>query len=236
MAGPLVLLPPMLCDARVFAPQMTVLGREMAVTVAPVAGAARVEEIASGLLDMLPARFALAGMGFGGVVALEIARRAEKRVSRLALIAASPLPCSPGEASAIEPRIIAARMGRMDDVIAQELPHDALFAGEWRGEVMALVADMAAGNGAEAYVRQARAMQRRRDQQAVLRKLSQPVMVMGGAEDGLLPVRRHEFTAELIGRDDPVLIEEAGHLPTLENPDAVTDALRRWLGAPLVLR
>jgi pimeloyl-ACP methyl ester carboxylesterase len=32
------------------------------------------------------------------------------------------------------------------------------------------------------------------------------------------------------------VIDAAGHLPTLEAPEAVNDALRRWLGQPYVLR
>ena len=32
------------------------------------------------------------------------------------------------------------------------------------------------------------------------------------------------------------VIEDAGHSPTLECPEQTTDALRRWLNAPLVLR
>ena len=58
-SDPVVFLPGMMCDARLFAPQLADLSRDMAVTVAPVTGGDRIEEIASGLLDVLPQRFAL---------------------------------------------------------------------------------------------------------------------------------------------------------------------------------
>ncbi|MBC7181465.1 MAG: alpha/beta hydrolase, partial [Roseovarius sp.] len=83
---PVVFLPGMMCDARLFAPQMTALSPDMAVTVAPITGGDRIEEIASDLLDVLPRRFALAGLSMGGIVAMEILRRAPDRVTRLALM------------------------------------------------------------------------------------------------------------------------------------------------------
>ena len=66
MAEPLVLLPGMMCDARLFGPQIAELSADTTITVAPVTRGERIEEIASGLLDELPARFALAGIEHGG--------------------------------------------------------------------------------------------------------------------------------------------------------------------------
>ena len=63
MAEPLVLLPGLMSDARVFWPQIAELSSTLSVTVAPVTLGERIEEIASGLLDQLPKRFALAGLG-----------------------------------------------------------------------------------------------------------------------------------------------------------------------------
>lgn len=233
---PLVMLPPMLCDARVFAPQIEALSREMAVMVAPVHKAERVEEIASSLLDVLPQRFALCGAGFGGIVAQELLRRAEKRITRVALIATSTLPDTPQEASDREPRMIAAKMGRLDEVIAEELPATAFAEGSDTSRLMALLRQMGRDLGAEAYIRQAKAMQRRKDQQGMLRKLELPVRLISGRHDPFVPVRRKEFVAELIGQAEMSVIETAGHLPTLEAPEEVIAILREWMGAPLVLR
>ena len=69
-----------------------------------------------------------------------------------------------------------------------------------------------------------------------MRKIKVPTLVLCGAEDALCPVKRHEFMAELIPYAKLRVIEGAGHLPTLEQPDAVTDALRDWMGQPFVLR
>src|SRR6056297_638122 len=236
MRDPLVFLPGMMCDARVFGPQIAALSRDHAVTIAPVTEGERIEEIASGLLDMLPRKFALAGLSMGGIVAMEILRRAPERVSRIALMDTNSLAETPQSATAYEPAIIKLRAGRFQDAAEVLLPPDALAPGPQRSEIMAMLLDMAAHLGEAAIIRQIRALQRRRDYQSVLRRCKVPALVLCGAQDGLTPVKRHSFMADLIPYAKLQVIEGAGHLPTLEAPEATTDALLGWLQQPYVLQ
>jgi pimeloyl-ACP methyl ester carboxylesterase len=98
--------------------------------------------------------------------------------------------------------------------------------------VMAMAQDL----GPEVYVHQSRALQRRPDQQRTLRGVRAPTLILCGRHDGLTPVRRHELMASLISGATLEIVEEAGHLPTLEAPEATTAALARWLTGPLVLK
>lgn len=232
----LLLIPPMLCDARVFAHQIAAISRDHAVQVAFTRSGERMKDIATHVLDHAPPRFALAGMGMGGMVAMEILRRAANRVTRLALIGTNPLSDTPEISANREPLIIAARTGRMKDVIAAELNPCHLAPDGNRAAVMALVTDMAHGIGGAAYVRQARAMQRRRDQQDVLCHVKCPALVVCGEHDGLNTIRRHEFMAEMIPYAKLEIVADAGHLPTIEQPEACTALLQKWMGEPLVLR
>lgn len=236
MTEPLVLLPGMMCDARLYGPQIAELSSEMAVMVAPVTLGERIEEIASGLLDLLPARFALAGVSMGGVVAMELLRRAPDRVTRIALISTNPLAETPAVAANREPQMVKVRSGRLAEVMREEMPVGSLAPGPQRGDVLDLVMDMADVLGPEIYIRQSRAMQRRRDQQAVLRKCRAPALVLCGEHDEICPVKRHRFMAELIPYAKLVVLENAGHLPPLEDPTATTSALRDWMRQPLVLQ
>ena len=236
MAEPLVLLPGMMCDARLFGPQIAELSADTAVMCAPVTQGDRIEEIASGLLDLLPRRFALAGLSMGGIVAMEILRRAPDRITRIALMDTNPLAELPAVAAEREPQIVKVRSGRMLDVMRDEMKPNYLAPGPHRQEVLDLVMDMAATLGPEVFIRQSRALQRRRDQQAVLRKCRVPALVMCGAHDELCPVKRHTFMAELIPHAELVVLENAGHLPSLEQPAETTAALRDWMRQPLVLR
>lgn len=236
MAEPLVLLPDLMCDARLYGPQIADLSRDMAVMVAPLGGGERVEEVASGLLDVLPRRFALAGLGLGGVVAMELQRRAPDRVTRMMLMNTSPLAETPQRAAEFDPLIIKARTGQMGAALKGLIPPDCLAPGPYRAEIQAMLDDMAAGLGPDVFVRQVRLLQRRRDQQSSLRKIRVPVTVLCGAHDTLHPLKRQAFLAELIPNARLEQIDEAGHVPTLEAPDAVSDAIRAWMAEPMVLR
>ncbi|MCX7564873.1 alpha/beta fold hydrolase [Sulfitobacter sp. F26169L] len=236
MKEPLVLLPGMMCDARLFGPQIAELSRDIAVMVAPVTAGERIEEIASTLLDVLPKRFALAGLSMGGVVAMEVLRRAPDRVTRIALMDTHPLAETPVIAANREPQIVKVRSGRLMEVMRDEIKPAYLAPGPYRNEVIDLVMDMAQTLGPEIFIRQSRAMQRRKDQQATLRRCKVPALVLCGAHDALYPVKRHEFMAELIPYAKLCVLEGAGHLPTLEQPDETTLALREWLTQPYVLQ
>jgi len=229
MQEPLVFLPGMMCDARVFGPQISALSSDMPIMVAPISNGDRIEEIASALLDHLPRKFALAGLSMGGIVAMELLRRAPERVVRLCLMDTNSLAETPQSAANYEPLIMALKAGLLDKATAGLIQPDYLAPGPGRVPVLNTVAQMAETIGCETIIRQTRALQRRRDYQETLRTCKVPALVLCGAHDALTPVKRHEFMASLIPNADMVVVQEAGHLPTLEAPDAVTAALRAWL-------
>lgn len=236
MRDPLVFLPGVMCDARLFGPLLAALSCDIAVTVAPVTRGERVEEIASGLLDMLPRRFALAGHGMGGIVAMDLLRRAPERVARIALINSNPLAETPQSAAEYEPAIIKLRTGLIEDAIAALVPAGSLAPGTGRAHTQAVLSEMAHHLGAEAITRQLRALQRRRDYQAVLRRCKVPALLLCGEHEAPPVVKRHRFMADLIPYTALEVVAGAGHLPTLEAPEATLAALQRWFRQPLVLQ
>ncbi len=236
MSEPLVLLPGMMCDARLFGPQIAELSSEMPVMTAPVTQGERVEEIASALLPLLPQKFALAGLSFGGIVAMEILRRAPDRVTRIALLDTNPLAETPQSSAAYEPLIVSAKAGQLEKVIETFMQPDYLAPGPQRADILGIVKEMGLYLGPDVFIRQVRALQRRRDQQSTLRKCKVPALVMCGEHDKLTPVKRHTFMAELIPYAELKVLEGAGHLPTLEQPAATTAALRDWMRQPYVLQ
>ncbi|HSG54709.1 MAG TPA: alpha/beta hydrolase [Paracoccaceae bacterium] len=225
-----------MCDSRLFARQIEDMSRDMAVMVAPITQGERIEEIASNLLSQLPLKCALVGHGLGGMVAMELLRRAPERITRIALMNTHAQAETPQEAAAREAQIVGARAGRLADVARGLLPGSALGPGPERARVVQRYVDMALALGPEVFVRQSRALQRRRDQQGTLRRCKVPALVLCGAHDSIAPVKRHSFIAELIPHAVFQVIESAGHLPPLEAPEEITEALRTWLRQPFVLR
>lgn len=236
MAEPLVLLPGMMCDARVWATQLTVLSYQRPVTIAPVFLGERIEEIASELLSSLPSKFALCGHGMGGAIALELVRRAPERVIRLALIGTNPLSDTPQEAADREPRIIGAKSGRFERMLEQDILPRYAGGGPLRAHSIAQMQEMAMSLGTDTYVRQERAMQRRRDQQSTLRRITQPTLILAGEDDQIVSLKRQEFLAELIPYAKLGVLQGVGHTVMLEDPEGTTEALYTWMRQPSVLR
>lgn len=235
MNDPLLIIPGLLCDARVFLHQITRLGQDRPVMVAIPRGQT-VEEMSQAILAAAPARFALVGLGLGGDVALDILRRALDRVSRVALISTDPLAEPPKAAAAREARMVAARAGRLKQAVAEELPEVAFAAATDRAAALEQITGMALDLGEGIFLSQSRAMQRRPDQQKTLRRAMLPALIVAWAEDGMVPLRRQEFTASLMPFATLAVIRDAGHLPPLEQPEAVTEALAAFLKGPMLLR
>ena len=231
----MLLLPGLASDARVFFHQLVTLSLSRPVTVLPLVGAL-VEDMSLAVLKDAPARFALAGLGPGGTVALDVVRRATGRVTRMILISTDPSSETPQAAAAREARMIQARAGRLREAIQGEVPPSALFDGSSRADVLAVLADMARVLGADAFIAQSRAIQRRPDHLKTLRRFLVPALIIGGAADPIVPPRRQEFTAELMPKGRFLRIADAGHLPTLESPDAVSKAMDAFPDKPLMPR
>lgn len=235
MSDPVLFVPGLMADARLFAAQTAALSARRAVQVASVTRGESLEALAERVLDDAPDRFALAGHGLGGMVAIEVLRQRPDRVLRLALISTSALPETPETAAAREPRIAAARAGRLADAVREGLSSSGLGPGDQRVSVQNAVLEMALALGPEVYVRQSRALQRRRDQQAMLRAARVPVLALCGGHDALHPVRSHALMRDLLPGAVMEVIADAGHYPTLERPQMATAALERWLTGTLLL-
>jgi pimeloyl-ACP methyl ester carboxylesterase len=233
---PLVLIPGLMADARVFLPQMVRLGADRAMQVALATKGETVEQMSEAIIPGLPEKFALLGHGLGGDIALDIIRRVPDRVTRVVLMATDPLSEPPQAAAARESRIVAAKSGRLAEAMREEVPLSAIVDAPWRDEIMALIKDMALGLGEGVFLRQSRALQRRPDQQKTMRRVKLPVLVIAGEADTLVPMRRQEFTANLMPYGKMVVIEAAGHLASLEQPEAVSEAIAAFLDGPMMLR
>lgn len=233
---PLILIPPEAADSRFFAPIMAGLCMDRSVMVAPAHLGDRIEEMASEIITSSPSKFALCGAGLGGMIALEVVRRAPERVVRLALMDTSPHADTPAEAGERETRIIKAKTGQMMATHEADLRAGGLAPVPQQASILAMAMDMVDHLGPEGYMRQMRCLMRRRDQQGTLRRIKCPALVLCGAGNLRYPVKRHQSMAELIPYAQLQVIEGAGHLTALEQPQSVIAALRQWQAMPLVLR
>ena len=88
---PLVLIPGMMCDARMWGDLTAALHPRPVIHALPT-GHDTMAALAAEVLRCAPERFALAGLSMGGIVAMEVLRQAPDRVDRLALLDTNPRP------------------------------------------------------------------------------------------------------------------------------------------------
>lgn len=228
----LVLIPGLLCDRALWTHQLAHLDDVADMSVADVAGRDSMAELARSVLAAAPDRFALAGLSMGGYVAHEIMRQAPKRVTRLALLDTSAHADTPEQHRRRRGLIELARIGRFKGVTPRLLPL-LIHADRQQDEALAtVVKDMAARIGKQGFFNQQRAIMGRPDSRPDLPRYALPTLVLVGRQDALTPLSASEEMAALIPRARLVIIENCGHLSTLERPEETTAALRAWLLAP----
>ena len=164
-----------------------------------------------------------------GIVAMEIMRRAPERVTHLALMATNPRAEDPAVSANRERQKAQVRQGHLPAVLRDEMKPNYLADSAQRGDILDLCMTMALQLGPEVFVSQSEALATRPDQQDSLKQVTVPSLILCGKEDRLCPPDRHILLAQLISGARLEIIDGAGHLPTLEQPEATNTALRIWL-------
>jgi pimeloyl-ACP methyl ester carboxylesterase len=229
ISAQLILLPGLLCDAALWRHQVENLADIAAPIVADLTQHNTIEAMASSVLAAAPARFALAGLSMGGYVAQQIMRVAPERVERLALLDSSARADTPEQTERRRGLIQLARAGKFKGVSPRLLPQflhpDRLTDAALTEAVM----QMAERVGREAFLRQEEAIMGRIDGRGDLRRIACPTLLLCGAQDVLTPPKVHHEMAERIPHARLTIIENCGHLSTMERPAEVTEAMRGWL-------
>lgn len=225
---PLILLPGLLNDARLWTAQAEGLADIATCRVGDLTRAEDMRGLAESVLAAAPERFALAGLSMGGYTALEIMRQAPGRVAALALLDTQARPDSP-EASRNRRAQVTRAESEFEAVVAELYPklvHPRRAGDE---TLKSLFASMAHDLGPGVFARQQAAIMSRIDSRPFLPRIECPTLVLCGREDAVTPVALHEELAAAIPGAHLEVIEACGHLSAVERPEAVTNALRAWL-------
>lgn len=226
-AEPLVLLPGLLCDARLWRDVTEGLGPRP-VLIADLTRNTSIEGMARAVLATAPERFALAGLSMGGYVAFEILRQAPQRVLRLCVLDSSARPDDEAKRETRQRAIEGVRLGKFAGIARTMLP-TFLTAAHAEGSLGEEVSAMTRRVGADAFVHQQTAIMNRIDSRPSLAAISVPTLVGVGEHDELTPPELAEEIAAAIPGSELVRFADSAHLPTMEAPDAVVAAMALWL-------
>jgi len=226
---PLLLLPGLLEDADSFAHQAAGLAETAEITVADLTASSTMADLArDALRQAAPGKLAIAGHSMGGYVALEIMRQAPERVTKLALLNTNARADS-AESTDNRRRLMA--LAQKDfDAAASTLVQRQLTAEHLADPtITATITQMARAVGREAFARQQQAIIGRIDSRPHLAKIACPTLVLAAREDAIMPLEVMQEIADAVPASRLVVVEASGHMATLEQPEAVTAALREWL-------
>ena len=227
---PLVLLPGLLCDARLWRDQVDGLADLADVAVPDLTLDDSVGAMAARVLAQAPERFALGALSMGGYVAFEILRRAPQRVERLALLSTSARADPPKRAAVRRASLAMAERGRFAGVTRKLLPQ-LVHASRVDTAVGEDVMAMAERVGRDAFLRQQRAILERPDSQPLLPTLAMPAVVGVGDDDRMTAPEESRILQAGIPGARLHVFTDCGHLPPMEKPRETTELLRAWLTA-----
>jgi len=229
---PLVLVPGLLCDAQLWRAQVEHLADVAETWVADHTRSDTMAGVARDVLADAPFKeFALAGLSMGGYISLEIMRQAPRRVKRLALLDTAARADTPEQTKRRHDFIELAQRGKflgITDTLMPLLVHPSRLADKPLTDAIRL---MAKNVGKDGFIRQQQAIMSRADSRPLLATIKCPALVLCGRQDQLTPLDRHEEMAAGIEGARLEIIEDCGHVSTMEKPGEVNRALRQWLAA-----
>lgn len=225
----IVMLPGMMCDERLFAPQTAHLEEHYHVKTMSIHEHANMADLAKNVLAQSPDEFALLGLSMGGILAMEIMDQAPQRITHLALLDTNPRAELDVVKQRRGPQIERVKNGGLSQIMRDEMKPNYLVDSPNKLDILNLCMLMAEDLGDQAFINQSIALRDRPDYQNVLKGVDIPTLIMCGREDVLCPIERHELMHELISGSVLHIVDKAGHLPTLEQPEIVNKALDKWL-------
>ncbi|MDQ3927664.1 MAG: alpha/beta hydrolase [Chloroflexota bacterium] len=214
-------------EARVIAIDLPGFGGSQALAGEEASIDAYAEAIARWAGDLGLGRFALAGHSMGGYVALAFARLHPEMLSGLGLVCTRPGPDTEQARQGRYTMIENVREKGPQAVVDAMLPRLLSPQTRDRGtEVEQQTREVMLRQGNDGIIAALQAMASRPDSSPLLPQIEVPTAVIGGADDAIIPAAEEDLMAATIPGATQVRIDGAGHMPMLEQPERLAEALR----------
>ena len=233
-AMPLVLVPGLMCDHTVWEPLLPFMGASQTCQMIDHQSANSLSRMAEQLLEVSPPKFVMAGHSMGGRVALEVLRMAPERVAGVALMDTGYLAKLGGAAGELEvsKRLVLLEIAQSKGIraMAQEwvkgMVHPSRLADK---ALIETILKMFETKNSDIFARQLLALIFRKDATDVLKSINVPTLILCGRQDAWSPPSQHEEMLQYVPHAAMSVIEDAGHMSTMEKPQAVAEAMNQWL-------
>jgi pimeloyl-ACP methyl ester carboxylesterase len=225
------LLPGLLCDAAVWEHQANALSALFDVRIPDFRGNTSFRQMAHQVLTGAPARFSIVGHSMGGRVAMELMYLAPERIDRFVLMDMGVHPASAGEKEKRQVLIDLLEREGMEALADAWIGPMLAPARRNDTRLIAAIRAMVLRFSPQDYRNYIQAALTRENQALYLPQIGHQVLLLCGAEDGWSPVEQHEEIQKQLLHAELVTIPKAGHMVTMEQPEAVSAALLQWFAA-----
>ncbi|MDH3386634.1 MAG: alpha/beta hydrolase [Gammaproteobacteria bacterium] len=225
----LVLIPGLLCNDAVWASQVHRLAPDFDIQIPDLRNFDSLEAMGKSVLHSAPPHFHVAGHSMGGRVAFEIVRLAPERVQSLILLDTGVHPVTEAEPGKRQVYLDLAEAQGILAVAREWIPPMIHPERRYDRELIDSIVAMVTSYSVEQFKGQINALLNRRDMNPLLSEIECPTLVACGREDGWATLAQHEAIAAAIRGAELSVIENSGHMVSMEQPAAVTSLLVDWL-------
>lgn len=221
---------------RVIAPDLRGFGQSSLGNADPARGVTMeqyADDVAA-LLDALEIKvpIVLVGFSMGGYIAWQFARKHQIRLRALIQCdtrAAADTDEARANRLKMAEKIHEWGSGRVAEMMGPKLFANGTF--EKNSEIVQELRQVVERTSPAAIAAAQRGMATRPDMTNFLPTINLPTLILAGVEDALIPPTEMQQIADTIPHGQYVEIPNAGHMTTIENPEAVNEALLRFLKA-----
>ncbi len=185
----------------------------------------------NGLLDHLGVYrpVILCGLSMGGYVLFEFYRRYPERVAGIILTATRAGADSKEGKANRDKAVESVQKNGIRPIAEAMLPKLLAPASYEDKELVAYVREMMETASPEGMLGALQAMKNRPDSTPTLAKIDMPTLVIHGEDDQIIPLAEAEAMFEAIEGSEMVVLENAGHLPNLEQPEKFNEAVADFI-------
>ena len=234
MNSPVLFIPGTLCTPAVFKTQIKALTPLSShISCAEFSHEDSISKMADRAIQFIRGQTPVAVVGFsmGGMVAMEMTRRAPELIEKLALVISNADADHGDRRPERALHLAQARSKGMESVIKKH--YLGRYLHQHSSNIEGQIVQMACQQDVDCFAAQIEALSNRVDSRRTLENLDCPTLILGAKQDQLCPPSKQRQMFHLVKNSELVMLDNCGHFSTLERPDEVNKALRNWyLGTP----
>ena len=223
-----IFIPGLLCTEKVWG-GLNLLRKQYQCYDANVVDFNSIEDMADDCIKNIPSGdVAIIGISMGGYVAIDIALKLGSRVAKLILINTTASSVNLDTIPEREEAIKLAEQGQMKEIV--NMSKGICFFNP-KEEWLALEEEMAEKIGCQPYIRQQRAIISRKNNTRELKEIMANSLIITGNNDKVLPYEHSIVLFKNIPKPNLIILNECGHLSTLEKSSDVFDYVAKFIGS-----